>query len=54
METDNKKVISQFEFAIMEVADPEEAKKHRPRTDEEELELRKENLEKVIRQIKIK
>lgn len=35
-----KKPISQFEFAIMEVADPDKAKLYRPLTDKERDDLR--------------
>ncbi len=48
-----KKKISGFEFAIMEVADPEEAKNNEPFTKEEEINLRKESLLKTAKDLKI-
>ena len=44
-----KQKISQFEFAIMETIQPDEAKKFKPRTDVEELNLRQ---QKILKQVK--
>lgn len=49
-----KKVVSQFEYAITEITDPEAAKKCRPRTDAEELEFRRQNIMKYAKRIRIK
>jgi hypothetical protein len=49
-----KKKVSRFEYAIMQYADPEEAKKLEPRTEEEEVEIRKENIRRQLRRIKFK
>jgi hypothetical protein len=40
MENKEVRKLSAFEFAIMEVADPEQAKDLQPYTPEEELEMR--------------
>jgi hypothetical protein len=44
-----KQKMSQFEFSIMETIQPEEAKKFKPRTDAEELNLRQ---QKILKQVK--
>lgn len=49
-----KKKISAFEFAIMEIADPELAKKHRPETREEETDRRKEKLKAMAQRLMVK
>lgn len=45
--------ISAFEFAIMEIADPKEAKKYKPFTRDEELQMRKDKLRKQAKRMKI-
>lgn len=45
--------ISAFEFAIMQVSDPEGAKDYEPYTRDEELEQRRENLKRQASQIVI-
>lgn len=50
---ENKKAISQFEFAIMELADPERAKEYRPLTDDEVYQQRLNNLKEQAKDIKI-
>lgn len=49
-----KKKVSRFEYAIMQAADPEGAKKLEPRTEAEELDLRKENIKRQISRIRFK
>lgn len=48
------KKISPFEFAVMELADPEGAKNYQPYSKEEVLQQRRDNIEKQLRKIKIK
>jgi hypothetical protein len=45
------KKISRFEFAIMQVADPIEAKKNQAYTEKEELEIRSKNLLESAKEI---
>ena len=55
MSKKEKKVVSQFEFAIGEVTDDENyTNTHRPRTDEEELEIRKRNIQNQATKLRIK
>jgi len=49
-----KKVVSQFEFAIGNACDEKFSHTHRPRTDSEELELRHEKIQRTADQLKIK
>lgn len=42
--TEEKKRMSRFEFAILEAADPEDAKNYIPYTEQEEFQQRKENI----------
>lgn len=49
-----KKKISAFEFAIMQVADAEEAKKHEPFTKEEENKMREDKLINQAKRMRIK
>lgn len=48
-----KQPISQFEFAIMEVADPEKAKLHRPFTDKERDALRENSIKDQFSNLKV-
>lgn len=45
---DEKKKVSRFEYAIMQAADPEGAKKLEPLTEQEELEIRRANVERQL------
>lgn len=49
-----KKKISAFEFAIMEVADPDKAKECEPLTKEEEDKIRYDKIMSVAKRMKIK
>jgi hypothetical protein len=51
---ENKEKISAFEFAIMEIADPEEAKKYKPLTKQEENEIRVDNLINQAKKLRVK
>ncbi len=48
------KTVSRFEFAIMQIADPEAAKLCRPITVEEENRLREQKIRTFVSQIKSK
>ena len=49
-----KKVVSPFEFAITEIADPEKAKTMRPETSEEQNQRRTDHIKDVAKKIRIK
>jgi len=49
----SKKKISAFEFAIMALADPEEAKKYEPFTRKEELQQRETMLREQAKLLKV-
>lgn len=48
-----KQPISQFEFAIMEVADPEKAKLYRPLTDKERDAMRENSIKDQFSNLKV-
>ena len=48
-----KQKISRFEFAIMETITPEEAKNFEPRTEQEEINLRQQNLLNQVKNLVI-
>lgn len=48
-----KKKISQFEFAIMQIASPKDAENHEPYTDSEELNIRRNKIRKQMDRFKI-
>lgn len=48
-----KQKISRFEFAIMETISPEEAKNFEPRTEQEEINLRQQNLLNQVKNLVI-
>ncbi len=49
-----KKTVSQFEFAILEIADPERAKDYRPLTDQEETQKRVDNITRQMKRLRVK
>ena len=54
MENIEKTKISAFEFAIMQIADPEEVKKYRPLTEKEQNQIRVDKITDFVKKIKTK
>ena len=54
MKNGEKKVVSPFEFAITEIADPEAAKNMRPETREEQEQRRIAHIKETASKIKVK
>lgn len=52
-QTNLKKPITQFEFAIMEIADPDKAKLYRPLTDKERDAMRVKSIKEQFENIKV-
>jgi len=54
MKTEDKKVVSPFEFAIMSIADPDKAKTMRPETNEEQAKRTELKVHDFFLRIKVK
>lgn len=52
MKTEEKKVVSQFEYAIGSIAEEGYADKHRPETDDERSERREKKIKEFFTNIK--